>query len=139
MKKIVLTISVLLISAVVHNRSHYCLYIMPSEPIKGYSDLIYAINMVEARIDSLSYNIYAYNEAEGAIGAFQIRQCRLDEYNRLTGNNIMPNDLYDYNQSLQIFIYFARAYGNDYEKIAKRWNGSGPMTEIYWQKVKAYL
>jgi len=139
MKKVLLTIIILIYPIVVHNSNHYALYIKAENPIQAYSDLVYAINMVEAGIDSTSYDIFAYNEAEEARGAFQIRQCKLDDYNKLTGKNIQPEDLFDYDISYEIFLYFARAYGSDYEKIAKKWNGSGPMTEEYWKKVRKLL
>jgi len=139
MKRILLTIIILTYPIIVHNSNHYALYIKAESPIRAYSDLVYAINMVEAGVDSTSYDILAYNEPEGARGAFQIRQCKLDDYNRLTGKNIQPEDLFDYEISYNIFLYFAREYGSDYEKIAKKWNGSGPMTEVYWKKVRKLL
>ncbi|NLG03679.1 MAG: hypothetical protein GX567_07640 [Clostridia bacterium] len=139
MKKAILIFMIFMYPLIVHNSDHYVIYISESTPIIAYSDLVYAINMVESGIDSTSYDIFAYNESEGATGAFQIRQCKLDDYNKLTGQNIKLNDLYDYNKSFEIFLYFARAYGKDYETIAKKWNGSGPMTEIYWNKVKEFL
>lgn len=129
----------LLYSSIVHNSNLYVLYIEQPKPIQAYSDLIYAINMVEAGIDSISFDNYAYNEKEQARGAFQIRPCRLEHYNKLTGRNISQEQLFDYSISLEIFLYFARQYGSDYETIAKRWNGSGQMTEDYWKKVQSYI
>ena len=126
-------------SSVVHNSSIYALYITKAEPIAPYKKLIYAINMVEARVDTTTFDTLAYNEKEHAIGAFQIRDCRRIHYNKLTGKDVQSDDLYDYSISLEIFIYFAREYGNDLETISKKWNGSGPKTEEYWNKVKLYL
>lgn len=37
----------------------------------------------------------------------------------------------------EMFVYFAQ--GKTMERAAKDWNGSGAMTEIYWNKVKAIL
>ena len=48
-------------------------------------------------------------------------------------------DLYDYNISEEIFLYYATCIGFDLETIAKNWNGSGPKTITYWKKVKQYL
>jgi hypothetical protein len=49
-------------------------------------------------------------------------------------------DLYNYNISEKIFLYFADQIGPyDFEKIAKKWNGSGHMTITYWKKIKQYL
>lgn len=139
MKKILLILIALTYPIIVHNSDLYVLYVEESKPIEAYSDLVYAINMVEAGLDSTSFDLMAYNEAEGAIGAFQIRKCKLDDYNRLTGQNIKHDDLYNYDLSYEIFLFFARQYGNDYETIAKRWNGSGPMTETYWKRVQDFL
>ena len=68
------------------------------------------------------------------MGHFQIRQVRLDHYNRETGLNHVLNDCYDYELSREIFLYFAR--GKTYEKAAREWNGHGKMTDEYWRKVK---
>ena len=46
-------------------------------------------------------------------------------------------DCYRLRISKEIFLYYARILGPDYEIIAKRWNGSGEMTIEYWEKVKA--
>ena len=49
-------------------------------------------------------------------------------------------DLFDYKVSEKIFLYYAEMYGPyNFEKIAKRWNGSGPKTYYYWQRVKKHL
>lgn len=139
MKKMMLILLLFVYSSVVHNGSINVIYITEEDPIKPYKRLIYAINMVEAGIDTISFDTLAYNEKEHAIGTFQIRDCRRLHYNKLTKQNIQSNDLYDYSTSLEIFLYFARAYGNDLETIAKKWNGSGSQTEEYWNKVKLYL
>jgi hypothetical protein len=85
-------------------------------------------------------NTLAYNEFENAVGIFQIRQVRIDEYNRRTGNNYCLEDMYDPRLSEKVFLYFASLAGPyKFEKIAKAWNGSGPMTELYWKRIKEYL
>ncbi len=49
-------------------------------------------------------------------------------------------DMFDYEISEKIFLYFADMIGPyDFEKIAKRWNGSGSMTINYWNRIKIYL
>jgi hypothetical protein len=50
--------------------------------VDAYGKLVKAVVQVESSGDTL-----AYNPAEGAIGAFQIRQIRLRDYNRRTGKN----------------------------------------------------
>lgn len=104
------------------------------EPVKinYYEPLVKAIVKVES-----AGNPLAYNASEGAVGAFQIRQCRIKHYNRLTGKNYTLNEMYDYNKAKEVFLYFA--VGKSYERAAKSWNGSGPMTIIYWSKVQKAL
>lgn len=103
--------------------------------IEPFRKLIYAIGMVETRFDTL-----AYNPVEEAVGYFQIRPIRLQDYNNRTGSNFKMNDLYDYHISEKIFLYYASRIGpNNFEKIAKNWNGSGPRTVFYWKQVKKYL
>ena len=108
-------------------------YIEVSQPIDRYERLIQAVVMVES-----SGNVLAYNAEEGAVGAFQIRQIRVDHYNRLTGKNYCLDDMYNYEIAKEVFMYFAEMF-QDFETVARRWNGSGPMTDNYWIKVKRKL
>ena len=109
--------------------------ISESPGINPFSDLMYATAMVETMGNPL-----AYNEFENAVGIFQIRQVKIDEYNRRTGSNYALSDMYDTQLSEKVFLYFAARYGPyNLEKIAKAWNGSGPMTELYWKRIKEYL
>lgn len=111
------------------------LIIAEATGIHPFSDLMYATSMVETMGNPL-----AYNEFENAVGIFQIRQVKIDEYNRRTGSNYVLTDMYDTRLSEKIFLYFASLAGPyKLEKIAKAWNGSGPMTELYWQRIKEYL
>ncbi len=106
-----------------------------SEPVNPYKKLIGAIGLVETKNDTL-----AYNPTEQAAGFFQIRPIRLKEYNRRTGSKYTMEDMFDYEISEKIFLYFADMIGPyDFEKIAKRWNGSGSMTINYWNRIKIYL
>lgn len=100
--------------------------------ISQLENLIRAVVWVESQ-----GNVFAYNPREGAVGAFQIRQIRVSHYNRLKGTNYRLKDFYDYDLSKEMFVYFAQ--GKTMERAAKDWNGSGAMTEIYWNKVKAIL
>ena len=85
-------------------------------------------------------NTMAYNEFENAVGIFQIRQVRIDDYNRRTGSNFSLAEMYDPALSEKVFLYFASLYRpHELERIAKAWNGSGPMTELYWKRIKEYL
>jgi len=113
-----------------------------TEPVKtfdikvfAFESLMNAIVMVESSGDTL-----AFNPEEEAYGAFQIRPIRVSDYNKRTGKSYKAIDCYSYKISKEIFLYYAEHMGYpDYESIAKRWNGSGPMTVIYWGKVQEIL
>lgn len=106
--------------------------IFGQEGINYYEPLMRAITKVES-MDGR----FVWNQQEKAVGWFQIRQVRVDHYNQLTKLTYKLTDFYDYTLSRDMFLYFAR--GKSYERAAKDWNGSGPMTETYWKKVRRYL
>jgi hypothetical protein len=109
--------------------------IIAPEPLNPYKRLIYAIGMVETKLDTT-----AYNAVEQAVGYFQIRPVRIEDYNKRTGRNYTLKDMYNYTISEKIFLYYAHQLGPyNFEKIARRWNGSGPKTYLYWNRVKKYL
>jgi hypothetical protein len=111
------------------------LIILDPLPVEPYKRLIHAIGMVETRSDTL-----AYNPIEEAVGYFQIRPIRLEDYNRRTGSSYTMKDMFKYEISEKIFLYFADQIGPyDFEKIARNWNGSGHMTIKYWNRIKQYL
>jgi hypothetical protein len=101
-------------------------------PISFYDRLIKAIVMIES-----SGGKQLYNKKEGAVGAFQIRQIRLDHYNQQNATFYKLSDCFDYQLSKKVFLYYA--HGKSYEKAAKTWNGSGSATIVYWNKVKNQL
>lgn len=110
-------------------------FILVSEPIDPYDRLIKAVVQVES-----SGNTLAFNLSEEAIGAFQIRPIRLQDYNQRTRSNYKSEDCYNFEISKKIFLYYAKRIGYpDYELIARNWNGSGKTTLIYWEKVKLNL
>ena len=103
------------------------------EKIMPYETIISAIVKVESNGNTL-----AYNPKEGATGAFQIRQIRLTEYNKLSGENLKLSDCYDYETSKRIFLFYScKFHPSDYKSIAIDWNKS--KTLKYWNKVKQKL
>lgn len=119
--------------AIAPDRDDFFIYDTPA--IRPFEPLMQAIGMVETM-----RNVLAYNEREGAVGIFQIRQVKVDEYNRQTGDKLRLTDMFDYENSRKVFLHFAsRAGPYNFEKIAKSWNGSGPMTEFYWSRIKSLL
>jgi hypothetical protein len=111
------------------------LIVFDADPINPYQKLIYAVGMVETKCDTL-----AYNPVEHAVGYFQIRPVRLKDYNNRTGSSYTMKDMFNYNIAEKIFLYYAFQIGpNDFEKIARKWNGSGVRTTYYWNQVKKFL
>jgi hypothetical protein len=114
---------------------HRKLVITEGTPVQPFRKLIQAIGMVETRQDT-----FAYNPEEHAVGYFQIRPIRLDDYNTRTGNDYSMKDLYNYHISEKIFLFYASGIGPyKFEEIAKKWNGSGEQTALYWKNVKSKL
>jgi len=114
----------------------YKSFLIPEiSPIEPYKGLIHAIGTVESKGDTL-----AYNKTENAVGFFQIRQVRLNDFNKRTGNNYMLKEMYNYDLAEKVFLFYAYEIGPyNFEKIARKWNGSGPMTISYWRRVKKLL
>lgn len=111
------------------------LTILNPPPVNPYKKLIWAIGMAETKCDTL-----AYNATEKAVGYFQIRPIRVEDYNKRTGSNYKSEDMYDYETAEKVFMYYAAKIGPyNFEKIARSWNGSGIKTYYYWNKVKRYL
>lgn len=108
--------------------------VFESSPVDIYEKLMQAILEVESAGDTM-----AFNPLEDAYGPFQIRPVRLNDYNRRTGKQYVMNDCYTLRVSREIFRFYAVKIGQDYETIAKRWNGSGIKTIEYWSKVRTVL
>lgn len=135
-KKLVL-INILFLSVVFRasSPSIESFVIFDSPPVEPYKRLILAIGTVETMNDTLSYN-----PVEEAAGYFQIRPIRIEDYNRRTGSKYTTEDMFNYEISEKIFLYFADLIGPyDFEQIARNWNGSGHMTTYYWNQIKEYL
>jgi hypothetical protein len=104
-------------------------------PVEPFRKLMYAIGMVETKGDTL-----AFNPVEQAVGIFQIRPIRLIDYNRRTGSSYCRSDLFSFEVSEKIFLYYAYQEGPyKLEQIARKWNGSGQLTTYYWNRIKKYL
>jgi hypothetical protein len=135
LKKIVLITFLLTIAFRVFAPSGESLMVVRIKPVEPFMNLIHAIGMVETQYDTL-----AYNPLEEAVGYFQIRPIRLEDYNARTGNAYSMNDLLNYKISEKIFLYYASEFGPyNFERIAKTWNGSGKSTILYWDQVRKFL
>ena len=107
--------------------------------------LLSAIIQVES-----SNNDSAYHIGEDAVGCLQIRQCMVDDVNRILRRQ-KSIKRYSYHdrwlryKSIEMFDVYCKHYGLvTAEEIARCWNG-GPrgmqneMTAGYWEKVKNKL
>ncbi len=111
------------------------LFITSPPPVEPFEKLIQAVIMVESKGDTMAYNMI-----EQAAGLFQIRPIRVLDYNIRTGSLYTLTDMFDYEISKKIFLYYASQIGPyNFERIAKNWNGSGVKTLDYWNRVRKHL
>ena len=108
------------------------IYIEEAKTMQPFEKLWNAVCTVES-----TNNPLAINEEEQAYGIAQIRQCRIDHFNKLTKKNYTLQDCLNPKIAKEVFMRFATKL--DLEMTARNWNGSGKMTVIYWGKVKKYL
>ena len=132
MKRLIIVIIFMFITNMLLAPKVETIMIFYAPKINYYDPLIKAITWVESK-----HGLYLYNPEEEATGWFQIRPIRLQDYNTRTGKMYTMNDMYNYDISKEIFLYYTK--GRSYEKVAKSWNGSGPKTKIYWNKIKKEL
>lgn len=124
-----------MITVKVYAPTEKVIYLESPPGINPYMDLFQAQCSVES-----SNRPEVINHDEQAYGLVQIRQCKLDDFNIETGKNYTLDDCLVPEISKEIYMHFASKFSpNDYELIARRWNGSGLMTAKYWKKVKAKL
>ena len=97
-----------------------------------------------------SNNDSAYHKGEDAVGCLQIRQCMVNDVNRILKRQ-RSDKRYEYDdrwlryKSIEMFEVYCKHYGLiTAEEIARCWNG-GPrgmqyeMTAGYWKKVQKNL
>jgi hypothetical protein len=107
--------------------------------------LLSAIMHVES-----GHNDSAYCASEDAVGCLQIRQCMVDDVNRILGRQKVYKrytyeDRWSRYRSIEMFDIFCKHYGlNSAEEIARCWNGgprgiNNPATVSYWNKVEKQI
>jgi len=121
----------------------FCESAVEIEPSRySFNDLLDAIAEVESGGDP-----NAYNEAEDAVGLFQIRKIYVDDVNRILGRNVFCYaDRLDPDESRMMVAVYLGRYGvcRPIEALARIHNG-GPRgwkkksTIPYWEKVKKEL
>lgn len=109
------------------------------------------INLLDAMIHvESSDNDSAYHSGEDAVGCLQIRQCMVNDVNRILRRHgkikrYTYDDRWCRDKSIEMFNIFVNHYNlTSAEEIARCWNG-GPRginnmnTVGYWNKVKSEL
>lgn len=109
------------------------LFIEHSEGVNPFLHLWEAVCVVET-----NNNPMAVNRKEQAYGIAQIRQIRLDDYAQRTGITYTLEDCFDTEVSKRIFMYYCNDI-QSMERIARRWNGRGTKTTLYWEKVSRQM
>ena len=97
-----------------------------------------------------SNNDSAYHPGENAVGCLQIRQCMVDDVNRILRRQ-KSTKRYSYHdrwlryKSIEMFDVYCKHYKlTTAEEIARCWNGgprgmNNPLTTAYWRKVQKDL
>ena len=109
------------------------------------TDLLSAIIHVES-----SNNDSAYHKGEDAVGCLQIRQCMVDDVNRIlkfqkSTKRYTYSDRWIRYKSIEMFEIYCTHYKlTTSEEIARCWNGgprgmNNPLTATYWKKVQKGL
>jgi soluble lytic murein transglycosylase-like protein len=141
MKRLILLLCFGILVSIAANPSYEnVIYIPFSPPLTPYEALSRAIGTVESKNDP-----NAYNSRENAVGIYQVRPIRLDDYYQRTGKRYELNEMYDTIKAKKVFLYYALQYHySETERISREWNGGErgmkkQSTKSYYKKVKVYL
>jgi hypothetical protein len=139
MKRVIILLALCLLNlSLLAPPSPDVIYLEREEPIfeshynPTYEPLFQAVAFIES-----SMRPGVINAKEQAYGLVQIRQCKLDDYTKITGRRLTLRDCLDPKVAKEIFMFFAQ--GKTFEQAARNWNGKWSLTETYWNKVKARL
>jgi hypothetical protein len=111
-----------------------------SEPIafNPYQRICDAVWKVESNFDATAIGDKHLKQWSYGIG--QIRQERLDDFNKATESHYTLKDLFNPEISKTIFMFYAHQYGPyKIDDMIRSWNGSGPKTYEYLAKVKKHI
>jgi len=143
-KRLLVSLCIIFVPLAGNPHQRETLYINQDTPIQPYEKLWLAISKVESGGDPFAIgDKHLKNKSYGIV---QIRQTRLDDYERETGIYYTIYDMFDPSRAKSVFLYYATK--EDYrniEKISRCWNGGKTgmrkqSTKKYYQKVlKAYL
>lgn len=133
LKRIILISLMIPVPALVLAPGINALYILKAELIDRWLPVWQAVKYVESRNIAHMVNI-----TEGAYGCAQIRQEKLNDFNRATGHYYLLKDCLRESVSYEVFRWHCAGF-RDPVVAVKRWNGRGPGSENYWRKVRKQL
>jgi hypothetical protein len=136
--RLIFVIFLLFISSRLFAPAHNSLIIPVPGEINRWMDLWRATCWVESENNPDKINII-----EGAYGIVQIRQCKLDDYNRATSDNYNLSAVVDKEVSREIFLHHCSLYKTA-EEASRTWNGGPrgmdkPQTKMYWEKIRMIM
>lgn len=132
--KILLIILLFLITCKLFAPGMRSLTIMRDEAIKPYTRMIKAI----VRIESMNGK-YLFDPKDGSVGWFHIRQIRLTDYDRRTGNHYTLKDCYDYEIAKKICLYYiSKCDYRDIKSMSIAWNGKS-LHNKYYHKILEFI
>ena len=138
MKKMKLLLLFILFTLIAKAPIWCSLVVIAPVPIQPYEDIWKAVCKVETNHDQFA--VGDLHLKDKSYGIAQIRQIRLDSYNRQTGSTLKIADVYDPLISKKVFMYYADKIGPyEKDKIIRSWNGSGKQTYVYLKKVNKVL
>jgi hypothetical protein len=136
--RLILVIFLLFLSSRIFAPAYNSMIIPVPIEINPWLDLWQATCIIESENNPAMVNF-----TEGAYGIVQIRQCKLDDYNKSTSRNYMLATVINESVSREIFLHHCSLCNSD-EEAARTWNGGPrgmdkPQTEIYWEKIRMVL
>ena len=136
--KLILVILFFLITSRIFAPADNTVIIPVPEEINRWLDLWRATCIIESENNPLMINV-----REGAYGIVQIRQCKLDDFNKATSGNYVLSAVVNEAVSREIFLHHCCSCKSN-EEAARTWNGGPrgmekPQTKIYWDKVRMVL
>lgn len=138
MKRMYATILILIMTLKAFAPCDNKLYIPEPAVINPFEAIWNATCLIES--SGNPFAIGDKNLINHSYGIAQIRNEKLIDFHKATGIRYDTLDMFDVNKSREVYMHHASRFDPwDIELVAKSWNGSGPMVEGYWRKVKAKL
>jgi hypothetical protein len=111
------------------------IYVLRAESINPYEQIWRAVCMVESSNNPNAFCIDI--NGKPSVGIAQVQESRLNDYNRRSGDSLTMDDMYSPDKAKKVFMYFCKDL--NMKRICQKWNGGGPLTEIYYEKLTKIL